>query len=170
MLETPFQFLGQENSPGGRHSNPLQYSCLENSHGQRNLAGYSPWGCKELNTAEQLNFNFLFQYWVKYKNHFILILVKSLPWKMGFTCVLSMRIPALKEVSLTGPRWPSQQVVERGLAAGQGPHCTPASCLSSQCMPSALGRVPHRCSDVKLLPSSLCICMLRVFKMVLPSE
>ena len=89
---------------------------------------------------------------------------------MGFTCVLSMRIPALKEVSLTGPRWPSQQVVERGLAAGQGPHCTPASCLSSQCMPSALGRVPHRCSDVKLLPSSLCICMLRVFKMVLPSE
>ena len=26
----------------GRHSNPLQYSCLENPHGQRSLAGYSP--------------------------------------------------------------------------------------------------------------------------------
>ena len=25
------------------------------SHGQRNLAGYSPWGCKELDTTEQLN-------------------------------------------------------------------------------------------------------------------
>ena len=23
------------------HGNPLQYSCLENSYGQRNLAGYS---------------------------------------------------------------------------------------------------------------------------------
>ena len=26
-------------SPGGGHSNPLQYSCLENSHGQRSLEG-----------------------------------------------------------------------------------------------------------------------------------
>ena len=34
-------------SPGGRHGNPLQYSCLENPHGQRNLVGYSSWGCKE---------------------------------------------------------------------------------------------------------------------------
>ena len=29
-------------SSGGGHGNPLQYSCLENSHGQRSLAGYSP--------------------------------------------------------------------------------------------------------------------------------
>ena len=33
---------------GGGHGNPLQYSCLENPHGQRSLAGYSPWGPKEL--------------------------------------------------------------------------------------------------------------------------
>ena len=26
--------------------NPLQYSCLENSHGQKSLVGYSPWGRK----------------------------------------------------------------------------------------------------------------------------
>ena len=26
----------------------LQYSCLENFHGQRSLVGYSLWGCKEL--------------------------------------------------------------------------------------------------------------------------
>ena len=25
--------------PGGGHGNPLQYSCLENPHGQRSLAG-----------------------------------------------------------------------------------------------------------------------------------
>ena len=29
------------------HGNPLQYSCLEKPHGQRSLAGYSPWGRKE---------------------------------------------------------------------------------------------------------------------------
>ena len=33
-------------SPGGGHGNPLQYSCLENPHRQRSLAGYSPWDCK----------------------------------------------------------------------------------------------------------------------------
>ena len=33
---------GLGKSPGGGHGNPLQYSCLENPHGQRSLAGYSP--------------------------------------------------------------------------------------------------------------------------------
>ena len=33
-------------SPGEGNGNPLQYSCLENSHGQRSLVGYSPWGCR----------------------------------------------------------------------------------------------------------------------------
>ena len=41
---------GSGRPPGGKHGNPLQYSCLENPHGQRNLAGYSPWGRKESNT------------------------------------------------------------------------------------------------------------------------
>ena len=30
---------GLGRSPGGGHDNPLQYSCLENPHGQRSLAG-----------------------------------------------------------------------------------------------------------------------------------
>ena len=42
-------------SPGGRHSNPLQYSCLENPHGQRSLAGYSPLDHKQSDTTEQLS-------------------------------------------------------------------------------------------------------------------
>ena len=37
---------------GKGHGNPLQYSCLENPYGQRSLAGYSPWGLKELNTTK----------------------------------------------------------------------------------------------------------------------
>ena len=38
---------GSARSPGGGRGNPLQYSSLENPHGQRSLVGYSPWGCKE---------------------------------------------------------------------------------------------------------------------------
>ena len=30
--------------PGGGHGKPLQFSCLENPHGQRCLVDYSPWG------------------------------------------------------------------------------------------------------------------------------
>ena len=33
---------GSQRSPGGGHGNTLQYSCLENPHGQRSLVGYSP--------------------------------------------------------------------------------------------------------------------------------
>ena len=45
-------------SLGRGNGNPLQYSCLENSHGQRNLVGYTPWGGKEsdrLSTACKLH-------------------------------------------------------------------------------------------------------------------
>ena len=37
------QSLGWDDPPGGGHGNPLQYSCLENPHGQRSLAGCGPW-------------------------------------------------------------------------------------------------------------------------------
>ena len=43
---------GLGRSPGEGHGNPLQYSHLENPHGQRCLAGYSPWGRKELDVTE----------------------------------------------------------------------------------------------------------------------
>ena len=33
---------GLGRSSGGGHGNPFQYSCLENPHGQRSPAGYSP--------------------------------------------------------------------------------------------------------------------------------
>ena len=35
-------------SLGEGHGNPLQYSCLENPHGRRSLAGYSPWELQSL--------------------------------------------------------------------------------------------------------------------------
>ena len=43
---------GSGRFPGEGNGNPLQYSCLENLHGQRSLAGYSPWGLKESHTTE----------------------------------------------------------------------------------------------------------------------
>ena len=46
VQETWVRSLGWEDSPGGGHGNPLQYSCLENPHGQRSLVA-SPWGHKE---------------------------------------------------------------------------------------------------------------------------
>ena len=47
---------GSGRSPGEGNGNPLQYSYLENLHGQRSLAGYSPWGHKESDTT---NYSFL---------------------------------------------------------------------------------------------------------------
>ena len=35
---------GLGRSTGRGHSNPRQYSCLQKSHGQRSLVGFSPWG------------------------------------------------------------------------------------------------------------------------------
>ena len=46
---------GLKRSPGRGHGNPLQYSCLENPHGQRSLVVYSPWGSKESDTTEGLS-------------------------------------------------------------------------------------------------------------------
>ena len=45
----------------GGHGNPLQYSCLKNPHGQRSLAGYSPWGRRESDATEHK----LIVLWVK---------------------------------------------------------------------------------------------------------
>ena len=48
---------GLGRSPEEGRGNPLQYSCLENPHGQRSLAGCSLRGHQEWDTAEQLNNN-----------------------------------------------------------------------------------------------------------------
>ena len=40
--------LGLVRSPREGNGNLLQYSCLGKSHGQRSLAGCSPWNCKRV--------------------------------------------------------------------------------------------------------------------------
>ena len=49
----PSSIPGSGSSPGEGIGYPLQYSCLENPLGQRNLAGYSPWGRKGSDMTEQ---------------------------------------------------------------------------------------------------------------------
>ena len=46
---------GSGRSPGGGHSNPLQYSCLENPMGRGAWRANSPWGCKQSNMTEWLS-------------------------------------------------------------------------------------------------------------------
>ena len=48
----PGSIPGLARFTGGGHGNPLQYSYLENPHGQRSLESYSPWDHKELETTE----------------------------------------------------------------------------------------------------------------------
>ena len=44
--ETRVQFLGRED-PLEEEMAPAPVFLPEKSHGERNLVGYSPWGCKE---------------------------------------------------------------------------------------------------------------------------
>ena len=44
--------LGSGRCPGEGNGNPLPVFFPGKSHGPRSLAGYSPWGCKELDTTE----------------------------------------------------------------------------------------------------------------------
>ena len=52
---------GLGRSPGVGNGNPLQYSCLENPHGDRSLADYSPWGCRESNMTEHTHTQLLYE-------------------------------------------------------------------------------------------------------------
>ena len=54
MQKTWFQFLGQED-PWRREWQPTSVFLPGKFHGQRTLAGYSPWDRKELDKNEQLN-------------------------------------------------------------------------------------------------------------------
>ena len=54
--ETQIQSLGWEDPLEKGYSNPLQYSCLEKSHGQRTLEGYSPQGLKESDMTLAISF------------------------------------------------------------------------------------------------------------------
>ena len=55
VWETPGLNPESGRFPGEAIGYPIQYSCLENPHGQWSLAGYSPWGCKKSDMTERLS-------------------------------------------------------------------------------------------------------------------
>ena len=131
--------------PGGGHGNPLQYSCLENPHGQRSLAGYSPWDHKELNTAERARTHTHMRH--KYAAVCLVYTAPSRcllappaedshsPASVHFFAGLSVRWPPGSQLSLSLPA-ASPLCPHRGLwrpQAATHPHLAPALAWSPEC-------------------------------------
>ena len=88
---------GLGRSSGGGHGNPLQY-CLENPHGQRSLASYSPWGCRELDMTEQLStaqphVRQWMQYWPSLGTQLTVVSLLSLSVCLSFCLCISVSPP-----------------------------------------------------------------------------
>ena len=80
-------------APRRRARNPLQYSCLENPHGQRSLVGYSPWGCKELDMTERLSSAQQHSQWLE--GILPSTMVRKRPWTATCPCLLgSVPVPS----------------------------------------------------------------------------
>ena len=58
MWETRVRSLGREDPLEKEMATHSSYYCLEISHGQKSLVGYTPWGCKQSDTTERLHFHF----------------------------------------------------------------------------------------------------------------
>ena len=58
MQETLVRYLGRED-PWRRERQPTPVFFPGESHGQRSLAGYCPWGCKESNTTEHTHMTYM---------------------------------------------------------------------------------------------------------------
>ena len=105
---------GMGRSPGGGHGSPLQYSHLENPHGQRSVAACSPWGCKESDMTEWLSTsthsslfmpNFLPNKSLPEKKYFSLLRLSTLfdimVWKKAYPLYqLELKIISLMSISL----------------------------------------------------------------------
>ena len=119
-------------SPGGGYDNPLQYSCVENPHGERSLAGYSSWGHKEsVGTIEWLilslsfmapRFSSIFTPYVSISKKYcvlslyFLFILNSISWNAhNGLCVLYNGVLILISFFF----FPSQNNYERFLSSGQ---------------------------------------------------
>ena len=83
---------------GEGNGNPLQNSCLEDPHGQKSLAGYSPWGCEETRLSG-FTFSFYIFFNLREKLGIWETQVRSLGWEdlekrtATNSSILAWRIP-----------------------------------------------------------------------------
>ena len=75
--EDPGFIPGLGRSLGEGNGNPLQYLCLEKSHGPRSLVGYSPWGHLFVFNVKNVVLNHLWLCWVLVALHKFSLLVVS---------------------------------------------------------------------------------------------
>ena len=86
---------GLGSSAGEGHGNPLQYSCWENPHGQRSLAGFSPRGRRESDKSERLSIaQSFFYYWTLFLSQFFTI-TSNLQWKTVYFYLILFRFLGL---------------------------------------------------------------------------
>ena len=104
---------GLERSPEEGNCYPLQYSCLENPHGQRSLASYTPWGLKELDMTEWLSLSWNLQ---GHKKHWL-----WLAWGYGHHREQGLEEPLPANCSQFSWIWESRWGVQRGLQQLGGP-------------------------------------------------
>ena len=82
----PSLIFGTWRYPEEGNGQPTPVFLSEKSHGLRGLAGYSPWGCKESDTTEQLTLSLFFQS------------IKILTLTCGF---IVLKFPYYKSIILT---------------------------------------------------------------------
>ena len=86
---------GLETPPGEGYGDPLQYSCLDKPHGQKCLAGYSPWGGKELEMTERLSLSLSFP-------HHCLLKVEGTSLHCMLSCLSCLTVCGPVDCSLPG--------------------------------------------------------------------
>ena len=90
---------------GGGHGNPFQYSYLENRHGQRSLAGYSPWGHRVRHNWPRSTLTHVL-------SHSVVSDCLATPWTVAHQAPLSMGISQARKLewvaisSSRGSSWP----------------------------------------------------------------
>ena len=120
-----------------------QYSCLENPHTQRSLAGYSPWGCKKsdmtewLKTAQPINQSLGFNWRSLNHNSDFESELRLTSWKSNFRCSAT-KIKQCSSAPPAGVRWAASPASLNGAIYRSKPsHYKPSTGTISLVLPLA---------------------------------
>ena len=147
--------------PGKGCGYPLQCSCLENSMDKRTMAGYSPWDCKELDTAEQLTLLIACFFYIKlgymattnnlivslalWNDGYFLSLLIECKWQLGLASLSS--VLSLSHIGLFATSWTAACQASLSITA---PGVYPNPCPWSRWCHTAISFL---CRPILFLPS-----------------